>query len=318
MGAMTNALVLLAVLGAVPAGKPSAPVIRHSESAPEPPANRLATADEVAKLCRALEPAERLRAKGDAVERGEAEAKHDAERSAALRGRYEVAVPAANIAFAPYDGSERRLALVDPVQLPVGDGAARLWPTEQRSLAVEADAAAARRVLDAQKAGSLSLSLVFDLPEDATCGTGARGKTFTVPVEPVSWRWTAGETVLAAGGAAAERPTVTAAAGAKPRVRVGDPITGPAEARKAVIAKRSDLEACYARALARDPSSDGVLVADLGRGKTTIAADSVGDPAFSSCVEKALAALALQGLQAAVPIRFELAAPGAPDPDGER
>ena len=63
----------------------------------------------------------------------------------------------------------------EPVQLPVAEGAIRLWPTEARALAVEAAPGAARRVLDAQRRGALRLSLVFDLPEDATCGSAPRG-----------------------------------------------------------------------------------------------------------------------------------------------
>ena len=104
-------------------------------------------------------------------------------------------VPAAGLPFAPYDGPERRLALSEPVQVPIAEGTARLWPTEERGLAVEIDAAGARRVLDAQRSGALALALVFDLGDEAACGTGARGKKFTLGVEPVAWRWLEGATV---------------------------------------------------------------------------------------------------------------------------
>ena len=304
------AALLLAVPAAAPAGAGSAPVVRHEEATPEKTPIRLSAAADVATLCRALEPPERLRAQGDAVARGEAEESHAAARRQALKGRYEVTVAAAKLAFAPYDGPERRLALQEPVQLPFADGSVRLWPAESRSLAVDAEAAAARKVLDAQRRGALSLTLVFELPEDAACGTGARGKTFTVPVDPVSWRWLDGEVVLAHGGAAAERPLVTAAQGARPRVDVGEPIAGPAEVKKAVLARARELETCYAEALKRDPGLDGVLVADLGGARAAIAADSVGDDGLATCVQKALASLApSQGGKAAVPIRFELAPP---------
>jgi hypothetical protein len=313
MSAMTYALVLL-LAAAAPAG--SGPAVVHADGAPpDRPALHLATADDVARLCRTLEPAERFRAGGDAVERGEALTRHEAERDAALAARYEVTVPAAGLAFAPYDGPERRLALAEPVQIPVGEGTGRLWPVEERALAVELEAAGARKVLDAQRAGRLALSLTFDLPDDATCGTGARGTRFTVPIDPVSWRWTEGGAALAGGGAAADRPFLTASQGARPMVDVGDPIAGPAEAKKAVLGRSAELEACYAEALRRDPGIDGVLVADIGGQRPAISADSVGDADLAACVQRALGPLApAQGGKVAVPIRFELLAPGAAAP----
>lgn len=316
--AMTHALTAL-LLAAAPAGKPSVPVVKAGEPAPDRPVVRLATAEEMTRLCSALQPVERLRAGGDAVARGEAQTRHDEARDAALAERYEVVVPATGVPFAPYDGPERRLALSEPVQIAAADGTARLWPTEQRALSVEIEAAGARKVLDAQRAGTLSLALTFDLPEDATCGTGARGKKFTIPVEPVSWRWMDGEVVLARGGAAAERPLLSAAHGARPKVDVGEPIAGPAEAKKAVLARASELEACYAEALKRDPGIDGVLVADIGGQRPAISADSVGDADLAACVKKVLGPLApAKGGKVAVPIRFELEPPAAAKKDVAR
>ncbi len=318
--AMTSVLplLLLAAAGA-PAGKAmtrpaQTTVVRAEGAGPDRPAARLVTADDVARLCGALEPSERLRAKGDPVVRGEAEARQDSERDAAVIRRYEVVVPASGLAFAPYDGPERRLALVEPVQLPFADGTARVWPTEERSLAVEVDAAGARRIIDAQRAGRLALGLVFDLPDDVICGKGARGKKFTIPAEPVSWRWMEGETVLARGGAAVDRPLLTAAQGARPRVDVGEPIFGPPEAKKAVLARAVDLEACYAEALRRDPGLDGVLVADLGGQRPAISADSVGDTELALCVQRVLAPLAPAQGRVSVPLRFELEPPGTVRP----
>jgi hypothetical protein len=310
MSRMTHALAALLLAAAAPVG-PAAP-IRADDPGPDRAPAPLANADAVARLCRTLEPTERVRPPGDAVERGEVEARHDAERDAALAERYEVRVPAAGLAFAPYDGPERRLALAEPVQIPIGDGTARLWPIEERALAVELEAAGARRVLDAQRAGTLALALVFDLPDDATCGTGARGKKFTIPVDPVAWRWLEGEAVLARGGAGADRPYLTARQGARPKVDVGEPIAGPADAKKAVLARSTELEACYAEALKRDPGIDGVLVADIGGQRPAISADSVGDADLAACVARVLGPLApAQGGKVAVPIRFELEPPGA-------
>lgn len=319
----TVAALLLAALGAAPAGNAAPPgaraaappgarsvtVVQQGAAGPDRAPLRLDDPGAAARLCASLEPAERVRPKGDAVERGEAESSHDSARVAALKERYAVRIAAAKLPFAPYDAPERSLALQEPVQLPVPDGTARLWPTEHRALAVEADVEAARRVLDAQRRGALALELSFDLPDDATCGTGARGTRFTVPVDPVSWRWLDGDAVIAQGGAAAERPLVSAAQGGLPRVDVGDPISGPLDASKLVVAKGGELEACYREALKRNPGVDGVLVADIGGARTAISADSVGDEEMAVCVQKALAALGTAP-RAAVPIRFELRPPG--------
>jgi hypothetical protein len=307
---MTHAFALVLLAAAAPAA--AAPVVRAGDPGPDRPIVRLASAEEVAGLCATLEPAERIRPGGDALQRGEAEARHEATRDAALAARYEVLVPAAGLAFAPYDGPERRLSLAEPVQIATADGNARLWPTEERDLAVHLEASSARRILDAQRNGTLALALTFDLPEDATCGTGARGKKLSVPVEPVAWRWVDGGTVLARGGAGSDRPLVTARQGARPRVDVGEPLAGPLDAKKAVLGRSRELEACYAEALTRDPGIDGVLVADLGGQRPAISADSVGDADFAACVQRALGPVApAQGGRVAVPIRFELEPPGA-------
>jgi hypothetical protein len=309
---MTHAFALMLLAAAAP--PPAAPTVRAGDPGPDRPVVQLSGAEEVAALCATLEPVERTRPEGDALERGEAEARHEAAREAALAARYEVLAPAASLAFAPYDGPERRLSLAEPVQFATADGAARLWPTEERDLAVHLDAPSARRILDAQRNGTLALSLTFDLPEDATCGTGARGKKLSIPVEPVAWRWVDGGAVLARGGAGSDRPLVTARQGARPRVDVGEPLAGPVDAKKAVLGRARELEACYAEALKRDPGIDGVLVADLGGQRPAISADSVGDEDLAACVQRALGPVApAQGGRVAVPIRFELEPPGAQD-----
>ncbi|ABC82296.1 hypothetical protein [Anaeromyxobacter dehalogenans] len=310
---MTLALVAALLTAATPAGgkapASAVPAVRHAGT-PGPAPRAIRSAEDLAALCRALTPPERLRPRGDAVERGEAEARHDADRDAAIVARYAITLPAARLAFAPYDASERRLALAEPGVLPVAEGGSRLWPSEERGLPVEADAGAARRVLEAQRAGRLALELTFDLPDDATCGADPRGKTFTLPVEPVDWAWTDGGAALARGGAGADRPLASAAQGATPRVDVGEPIAGPSEAKRAVLTRAGDLQACYAEALRRDPAVDGVLVVELGGGRIGVAADSTGTPELSTCVQRALATLASPGGgRVAVPIRFELVAP---------
>jgi hypothetical protein len=313
---MTLALAALLAftVGAAPDGNP-APTLRPAEP-PGPAARPIASAEDLAALCAALAPAERLRGEGNALERGEAGTRHEARRDDALVARYAITLPGGPLAFAPYDAPEHRLTLAEPAVLPVPQSGSRLWPTEERGLAVEVDAAAARRILEAQRAGRLDLELVFDLPEDATCGSDPRGKTFTLPVEPVDWRWADGQVVLARGGAGADRPLVSAAQGGRPSVAVGNPLAGPVEARKAVMARSAALEGCYAEALKLDPALDGVLVVELG-GKVAVAADSTGAPELGECVRRALASLSRSGsARVAVPIRFELLPPALARPGG--
>lgn len=304
---------LVTLLSSALAAAP-APVVSHQE--PDPGAIQpLAGAAGLAELCARLVPPEQLRAAGDAVDRGEAEARHEGARDEALAARYQLELPAARLAFAPYDASERRLAVAEAAPLAVGPRAA-LWLAAARGLPVQLDAGAARRILEAQRAGRLGLSLVFDLAEDATCSNGRPGAALLLPVEPVEWSWTDGARVLARGGAAADRPAVDLAGGARPRVDVGEPISGPQELKKAVLARRADLEACYTAALEKDPAVDGVVVVELTPSATPeIAADSTGAPELSACVGRALSTLAPPAAgRAAVPIRFDLVAPAAAAP----
>ncbi|WP_248358621.1 hypothetical protein [Anaeromyxobacter oryzae] len=304
-----NAIFAAALLAAAPAGKGTTPVVRH-EGQPAPEVRTLAGPRELAALCGDLTPLERLRTKGDALDRGEAEVRHAGAREEALSSRYEVTVPGGKLAFAPYDGPERRLTLAEPFSLVLGPRA-KLWTASERGLPVDVDAAGARRILDAQRAGRLTLAVTFDLPEDATCGAEPRLGTYTLAVDPVDWRWMDGATTLARGGANADRPLVTAAQGARPKVDVGEPIAGPGEAKKAVLAHAAELEACYADALRADPAVDGVLVVEVSQAaKAVIAADSTGAPDLAACVARVLAALPPPATgKAAVPIRFELVAP---------
>jgi hypothetical protein len=185
----------------------------------------------------------------------------------------------------------------------------RLWATEDRTLPVRVDAAAARRILAAQRAGTLSLRLVFDLPDDATCGSDLRGKRYALGLEPVDWTWLDGQAALARGTTSGDRPALSLAQGAEPLVDVGEPIAGPSEARRAVLAHRAELLTCYRRALEQEPALDGLVVVDLGP-KVGVSADSTGSSDLTACVEKALATLAA-GARTSVPIRFELLAPGS-------
>jgi hypothetical protein len=308
---MKTILALAAVLclAAPPRAGAAPPAVRAvGEPGREP--QRLAAAEDVKRLCRALEPPERLRGEGDAVEQGEAERAHDLARDRAIVARYQVAVAAAKVPFAPYDAATGTLSVKEPAQVPIAGGTARLWPSEERGLPVEVAAVAARRIVDAQRQGRLGLVLVFDLPDDATCGASPRGDRFSLAVEPVAWRWTDGDVVLARGGAGSDRPLHGVTEGAKPVVRVGDAILGGIDARRVILAHVQELDACYAAALRRDPTLDGVLVADLAGASPEIAADSVGDEGLAGCIRQALRDAA--GRRATVPIRFVLQAPEAP------
>jgi len=261
------------------------------------------------KLCRALEPADRLRAQGDAVTRSVVADAHDHARDEAEKARYAVVVLARKLAFAPWDRSERRLSLADAILLIPGG---RLYEVMERGLPAEASAEVARQILAAQRKGDLELALVFDLPDEASC---SRSRPRMLPVEPVSWAWRDASGDLARGGAGAERPLVGASAGARPSVTVGEPMEGAEDARSAVEARADGLRACYEQTLARAPTTDGVLVAVLGTEGGGIAADSVGDEALSACVVHTLEGAVPRGRKASVPIRFELVPPDAAEPD---
>ncbi len=279
------------------------------EAAPDLPVQNLAGAPDVVSLCSRLVPAERLRPRGDVVEQGEARSRQETDRDRSLGARYRIAIPAGQVAFAPYDGPEQRLEVSEPATFRLEGGTVVLTATDPRGLPVQVSAEQARKILAARSAGRLGLQLVFDLPDDAICMADRRGKRTTVPVEPVEWTWVDGATALARGGVAGDRPAVGTAAGARPSVEVGDPIAGPTGARTAVAARGADLVACYADELKRDPDIDGVVVVDLGR-QIGVAADSTGSSTLTACIEKALAPLA-GSATASVPIRFELVAPGA-------
>lgn len=303
---MVPALTIL-LLAATPAESvPAKPATLRAEGAAAQ-VLPLAGADDVVRLCERLLPPERLRPKGDAVARGEARTKQEARREEAMNGRYEVAVPAAGLAFAPYDGPEQRLEVAEPATLQVGT-AAVITAVDERGLPVLVNVTVARRILAAQAAGRLSLHLVFDLPDDAICAKDGGGRRrVRLGVEPVEWTWRDGDTALAWGGVAGDRPSMSLAVGAAPAVDVGEPIAGPSDAKKAVLTKRAELTACYAEGLRTAPALDGVLVVDLGS-RIAVSADSVGSAALVRCVEQALAPLA-GGSPGSVPIRFELAVP---------
>jgi len=303
---MVPALTIL-LLAATPAKAPATPATLRAEGAPAVQVQPLTGADDVARLCRRLVPAERLRPKGDAVAQGEARTRHEALRDETMAGRYELTVPAAGIAFAPSDGPEQRLEVSAPAKLRLGTGAV-ITAVDERGLPVQVNATVARRILAAQTSGRLSLRLVFDLPDDAICASSAGGKRVDLGVEPVEWTWLDGDAALAWGGVAGDRPSMTLAVGAAPAVDVGEPIAGPSEAKKAVLTKRAELTACYAEELRRTPALDGLLVVDVGA-RISISADSTGSSALARCVEQALAPLAGGAAAASVPIRFELAVP---------
>lgn len=303
MGAMVPLLAAL-LLSASP--EPSQSPIR-GEGAPAVEVRTLAGSADVVGLCRRLVPAERLRPAGDAVDQGEAWSRQEAGRDESLGGRYRITIPGARLAFAPYDGPERRLSVAEPATLRLDGGAVVLTALEARDLPVHVNAAMARRILAARAAGRLQLELVFDLPDDAICGQDRSGRRYRLGVEPVEWSWRDGQELLSRGGVSDDRPAVSAAVGAEPAIDVGEPIAGPPEARKAVLGHRNDLAVCYAEELRRDPGADGVVVVDLGA-RVGVSADSTGSAALTSCVERALAPLA-GSARASVPIRFELATP---------
>lgn len=311
----------LAAAAAPPAPAPPAPDVTPVEG---PVA--LDGPDQVRALCEALTPPERApTADRDPVAQGRAAADRTLRRAAALRRRYRVTIPGERLRFAPYDPAEGELALSQRSALTGAGGALRLWSTSSDGLPVAVDAAGAGRIAEVASRRELALELTFVLPdddEDAVACTHPNGSSrYGLGVEPFSWQYVQSGQVLARGGAGAERPLVTAAQGALPRVEIAAPVGADGEAlQRALQGRAPDLERCYRSALQRDPALDGMLVADLdlaGAGaprSVRMGLDSVQDEGLSSCVRNVVAATRFPGAgggRAQVPIEFSLQAPTA-------
>jgi hypothetical protein len=137
-------------------------------------------------------------------------------------------------------------------------------------------------------------------------------------VEPFAWEYVVDGQVLARGGEGSDRPLVTAAQGARPRVSVSEPYgAGGREARQALEASTPDLVACYQQALRENPGLDGTLVAevDLSEGQSVrVAADSVQDDGLTRCVMAVVSRARFPQTGASrldIPIHFLLEAPTA-------
>jgi hypothetical protein len=281
------------------------------------------TPGQVRTLCETLDPPERAPLAGDVVERSRALADREVKREGALAARYQVKIAPERLVFAEYDRDRGELSLSDRAWLTTARGALRVWMLEDRGLPVTAEPGLAERIVKAAARKALTLTLTFDLPDDdeVACAHPAGSRAWALGVEPFGWEYSADGRVLARGGEGRDRPMVSAAQGAVPRVEVSDPIgaEGAAELRGAVAARSKDLERCYARALAATPDLDGSVVAelDLGGGggaprAVRVAIDSVQDPGLTSCVAGVLAATAFPkgpATVAALPIHFELSAP---------
>ena len=290
-------------------------------------AQPLESPSQVHALCEALNPSERMIRKGDVVARARAEAEHDARRDVALSGRYRVRISADLLRFADYDPGEEQLALSKRAVLAAAGGTLRIWPVEDRGLPVTADVAAAQRIMEARARRALALTITFTLPDDddeVACVHPNGSDRYALGIEPVGWEYVDGEQVLARGGEGSDRPLITAAQGARPRIRVSDPLGGGGrELRSAVEAREKDLEGCYQRALEQNPGLDGSLVAevDLGGGASSvrIAADSVQDEAMTACVTGVISRVEFprgQEVRADLPIHFVLEPPPAESGSG--
>jgi hypothetical protein len=272
-------------------------------------------------LCTALLPSERLATKGDVVARAQAEDEQDARREAALAGRYRVMVPAERLKFGSYDRDEQELTLSDRTFLAAANGTLHLWMVSRAGLPVAADPATAQRLAQAAAQRKLTLALTFTLPDDedaAYCANVSGSHHYGLGVEPFSWEYAVDGQVLARGGEGGDRPLVTAAQGARPRVEVSDPYgAGGREARQALEAAAPDLVTCYQHALEENPSLDGTLVAevDLSAGQSVrVAADSVQDEGLTRCVMGVVSRARFPRAGATrldIPIHFLLEAPTA-------
>ncbi|HTT71060.1 MAG TPA: hypothetical protein VMG32_07530 [Anaeromyxobacteraceae bacterium] len=313
-----------ALARALAASEPAEPGV----AAPTPPAGlelrTLDTGQAAAALCSALEPTDRLLYKGDVVARARAEAEHDTVREAALAGSYEVRVPGARLRFAPYDPEEGLLALSERTYLAGAEGSLGLWALHDAGLPVRADPPVAERIVRAAEHRALVLVLVFTLPDDAeeaVCTNVAGSRHFGLGVEPYRWEYRVGGRALARGGEGGDRPLLTAAEGARPRVRVAE-AEGPraADLKAAVEGQSHELASCYEQALRKNPGLDGAYVAEVdvaegGERQVRPAIDSLQDEAMTACVTAVLARADLKGGpgRATIPIHFDLEPPeGAP------
>ena len=284
----------------------------------------LSTPDEARQLCRAVTPPDRLALQGSSIDRAEAASDHESARDEALQGQYRVSVPGGQLAFAPYDADERTLMLWRHAVPTGAEGGARLALTEDQGLPVRTDPATARRIVEAHQKGTLALEVTFMLAEDddAPCFSLAGAPASTFAAEPVAWAYVSGDEVLARGGQGSERPLVSAAQGARPRVELGRPVDdgGASNVRTSAPEHVRELETCYSAALERDPYLDGAIVAALesgqGQERVKIAADTVQDEAFVGCVRSVLARVDANGAgRTWLPIHFVLEGPGQEAPD---
>jgi hypothetical protein len=313
---MISNLLAIALAAAAPPPGAAAPD-SQPPPAPQGPVE-LSSPEEAQRLCQAVTPSDRFAFHGTAVERAESSQAHDVQREAALQGRYRVTVPAAGLAFAPYDVEDRTLSLWSHAVPAGADGSARLALVEDQGLPVRTDLATARRIAAAQADGTLALRVTFVLAEDdeAPCFALAGAQASTFAAEPVSWEYVAADQVLARGGQGSERPLKSMAQGARPRVELGKPVddSGDATVRTTAPDHVRDLEGCYSAALQRDPFLDGAIVAALngnGPERVKIAADTVQDEAFVGCVRGVLARVDASGRgRTWLPIHFVLEGPG--------
>jgi hypothetical protein len=287
------------------------------------PVQVLQTAAQVRTLCEVLVPPERLRARGDAVQRARAGAEHERQRVASLGSRYRMVVPGDRLRFTAWDPEEKRLALSERVFLAGAGGALVVWAVEERGLPVIVDADAAARIMEAAARHELELDLTFNLPDDddeVVCVHRNGAARWGLGVEPVAWAYAARGQALARGGEGADRPAVTAEHGARARVEVGEPVGDERPGlRGAVEARAPDLQGCYREALRANPALDGSLVADLqlssegAARQVRVAVDSLQDDGLAACVRGVLAHTSFPRgeARAAIPIRFSLEEPTA-------
>jgi hypothetical protein len=276
----------------------------------------------IAALCASLEPTERVQFQGDPVDRAEAERAHDRARDVALEGRYAVVLSGASLAFSEYDRDDRALELSRETTFSALGGALRLWPGRQAALAVKVDPPAARRVFEAQRRGELALRVVFDLDEDAPCVALHGGLRYSLTVDPVRWEYLARGQVLARGGSGQAAPP-SVANGARPAVKLAssDVVGASPDASDRVVARRSELGACYSDALKRNPALDGSLYLEivLSRAegppeKVNVVADTLLDEGLRECVRKVVGQVPFRRARVAngkatIPLEFVLEAP---------
>ncbi len=254
----------------------------------------------------------------------------DAKRAAA--GLYSMKLPSAAFAFTAYDGHRARVGIDAARGFRGKDGAYELVLHDLAGarrgkgldLAIPATSAEATTLAKGRKAGTLSLTLWFRVPDvDKPCAAlhTAEGDGTRLAIEPLAFELAQGSERLASGETGDFAALRQERIKRDPRVVVSPPLrTKGGKAAEAVAKVAAALEPsvllCYREGLERDDTLRGSLVVGIeldSGGRVTEARpeiDGLGDKAVVGCVVGELKSARFPKGHAerfSVPIKFALA-----------